>query len=322
MTEQRNHPIIEGYSHISVAVDRANKKLNDIRTGVLKPILTSSKKETEKIGGFFEGDQIVIAGRTGTGKTSKVIQMIDDFVNPSINPDFAENGIILFDSLEMIDFRNVLRMYSKEHELSVKQIMDTQQKMMQDMFDRIIQVSTKFRNHPIYFNSVSDNVREWKAKKRKIRKLFPKKKLITVYDHCRLATKEGEKTEEELITNLMKAGMVLKLEDDYINIFLSQMNRAIETASLRSDIGKALPVSSDLFGGDSIMQFADVVVASHRPGMYGLKTFDGIPTGKTDNPDSVDYLMIDVVLKQRDGWIGNILKRHNLAINKIEDYEI
>lgn len=318
---QQSHPIIEGYNHISLAIDKANQKLVDIRSGVLKPILTSSKKETEKIGGLFEGDQMVIAGRTGTGKTAKVIKMIRDFVDPEINPEFARDGIILFDTLEMHDWRNVLRMYSGRHELSVQTILDAQHRMMQDMFDRIVLLSAEFRGLPIYFNNISQKVPDWLASKRKVRKQFPNKKLMTILDHARLPLKTNEKSEEELITNLMKAGMNLKLEDNYINIFLSQMNRAIETSSLRSDLGKNLPIASDLFGSDAIFQFADIVVASHRPGMYGLKSFDNIPTGKTDDPDSVDNLMIDVVLKQRDGWTGNILKRHNLAINKIEDYD-
>lgn len=319
--ESREHPIIDGYNHISLVVDEANKKLLDIKEGRLKPILTSSKKETEKIGGIFEGEQIVIAGRNGTGKTARVIHMMEDFVNPAINPDFAENGIILYDSWEMKSWRGVLRMYSREHELSVKTILDAQHEMMQDMFNRILLVSKKFKNHPIYFSNVPQTVKAWAASKRAIRKKFPNKKLVTVVDHTRIVSKENERTEEELITSLMKAGMNLKLEDDYINIFLSQMNRAIETASVRSDIGKNLPVNTDLFGSDAIAQFADIVIASHRPGFYGLKTFDGMPTGKTDDPNSVDHLLIDVVLKQRDGWTGNILKRHNLAINKIEDYD-
>lgn len=319
---QREHPIIEGYSHISVAIDKANQKLAAIRSGQLKPILTASKKETEKIGGLFEGDQMVIAGRTGGGKTAKVVQMIGDFVNPAVNPEFAEDGIILFDSLEMHDWRNVLRMYSRKHELTVKTILDTQRQMQQDMHDRIILLSSEFRHHPIYFNNISQKVGDWTERKRAVRKKFPKKKLLNVLDHARLPLKTNEKSEEELITNLMKAGMNLKLEDDYINIFLSQMNRAIETSSLRSDLGKNLPIASDLFGSDAIFQFADIVMALHRPGMYGLKEFDKIPTGKTDHPDSVDNLLIEVILKQRDGWTGNILMRHNLAINKIEDYEI
>ena len=317
---QSDHPIIEGFNHISLAIDQANKRLQDIREGRLKPLLTSSKKETEKIGGFFEGDQIVIAGRTGTGKSAKIMTMIQDFLDPTINPEYAEDAIIIFDSLEMQDWRNVLRMYSRENELTVQTILDTQRRMQQDAFDRIIANSSKFRNKAIYFNNSSRTVSEWVERRKAIRRQFPKKKLIGILDHTRLVAKSNEKSEEELITALMKAGMKIKLEDDYINFFLSQMNRAIETASLRSDVGKHLPISSDIFGADSVFQCADIVIASHRPGFYGLKEFDGMPTGKTDDINSVDHLLIDVVLKQRDGWTGNILKRHNLALNKIEDY--
>lgn len=255
---QSSHPIIEGYTHISYAVDKANKRLLDIREGTIKPLITSSKKETEKIGGLFEGDQMVIAGRTGTGKTAKIIHMIEDFVNPLINPEFAENGIILFDSWEMSDWRNVLRMYSREHELTVKQILDTQRQMMEEMFNRIQQVSQKFKNHPIYFNNISQKTGDWIKRKQLVRKQFPKAKLLNVVDHTRLVTKDNEKSEEEKITNLMSAGMKIKLEDDYINIFLSQMNRAIETAGLRSDIGKSLPVSSDIFGSDFEKIFGNI----------------------------------------------------------------
>lgn len=315
------HELIDGYTHISVAVDKANKKLQDIRSGLLKPILTSSKKETDKIGGLYEGDQMVIAGRTGTGKTAKIVHMIEDFVNPKINPEFAEDGMILFDSWEMSDWRNVLRMYSRLNELPVKTILDSQRQMQQDAFDRIMLLSNKFRNHPIYFSNISQKVGDWRDTKYRIRDKYPNKKIINVVDHTRLVVKSNESSEEALITSLMATGMKLKLERNFINIFLSQMNRAIETAGLRSEIGKNLPVSSDIFGSDGVFQYADIVVASHRPGFYGLKKFDKYDTGTMINGEFQDNLLIDVVLKQRDGWTGPLVKRHNLAINHIEDYD-
>ena len=65
-----------------------------------------------------------------------------------------------------------------------------------------------------------------------------------------------------------------------------------------------------------------VVMALHRPGMYGLTEFDGTPTGIVKhNPDKYDDLLIECILKQRDGWTGNLLMRHNLGINKIVDYD-
>lgn len=77
-----------------------------------------------------------------------------------------------------------------------------------------------------------------------------------------------------------------------------------------------------IFGSDAVFQTADVVIGLHRPGLYKAKMFQNrIPTGLTDDPNSTDNLMIECILKQRDGWTGNILKKHNLANNTIEDME-
>lgn len=249
MTEQ-SHAFIDGYDHISLAVDITNKKLQDIRDGLVKPIYTSSRKETDKIGGFFPTDQITIAARTGTGKSAIVLNMIQDFVNPKLNPLYANNMIVLYDSWEMPMWRNMLRMYSKEGEMPVKQILDYQNQMQQDAFNRILLLSQKFKGYPIYFRTISQKVGEWAAAKRKIRDQHKDKVIINVVDHTRLIQKTNEKSEEELITNFMFTGMKLKLELDTINIFLTQMNRNIESGSIRSDIGKTLPVSSDIFGAD------------------------------------------------------------------------
>lgn len=64
-------------------------------------------------------------------------------------------------------------------------------------------------------------------------------------------------------------------------------------------------------------------MALHRPGMYGLEKFEGFLTGiDKANPNKSDDLMLECIIKNRDGWTGNITMKHNLAHNKIEDYDI
>jgi replicative DNA helicase len=316
-----NHVFIEGYQHISHVVDDTNRRLTDIREGKLKPIKTSSKKEMDKIGGYFEGDQLVIAGRTGGGKTAKVIHMISDFANPIINPHHANNMIILFDSWEMPSWRNMLRMYSRLNEMSVSKMLDYEGQMQKEAFERVILASKAFRNYPIYFSGISKQTAEWERHKISIRKQFPDKLIINVVDHSRLVKRGKEMSEEARITEFMIAGMNLKVNYGMFNIFLSQMNRSIETSVARGDIGKATPIASDIFGSDGVFQCADIVMALHRPGQYDLESWNGIPTGRLLNdPDANDHLLIECLLKQRDGWTGNITMRHNLALNQIEDY--
>lgn len=313
---------IEGYNHISQSVNEANNKLLDIREGRLKPLITSSKKETDKIGGFFPTDQITIAARTGIGKSAYILNVMKDLVDPVLNPFYADKLIVLYDSWEMPEWRNIIRLYSRESKQTVKQILDYEKALQQEAFDRLILLGDKFRGLPVYFRTVSDNVKDWYDLKYKIQSENKDKLIINIADHTRLVTKSNERSEEELITAFMKMGMKVKLEMNQINFFLSQMNRAIETSGKREEIGIATPVSSDIFGADSVYQCSDIVLAHHRPGFYGLHTWNDMPTGKTNDPDSEDSLWIECILKQRDGWTGNIVRRHNLAHNEIFDGEM
>lgn len=314
-----NNPV-EGYQHISQVVDETNQRLDDIREGKIKPILTSSKKETEKIGGYFPTDQLIIAARTGMGKTAYMLNMLGDFVSPEVNPYYHDKIMILYDSWEMPGWRNMLRMYSRRNKLTVKEMLDYNKAMEEEAFQRILMVGTEFKNQPIYMRSISQSSGEWYESKCRIQDKYPDRIIVNVVDHSRLVTKTNEKSEEEVITNFMKKGMKVKLEQNQFNIFLTQMNRAVETSSKRDEMGVATPVSSDIFGSDGVFQCADVVLALHRPGFYGLEEWKGIPTGKiSSNPDQADNLMIECILKQRDGWTGNLLRYHNLAHNEFYD---
>lgn len=313
----------EGYEHISRTVDTTNTRIRKIMNGELYPIVTSSEKQNDKIGGFYPSDQIVIAGRTGTGKTSYVIQLMLDFLSEEINPRWKDKLIILYDSWEMPGWRNVLRMYSHYNKQTVKELIDYKNRLAQEQYERVAAIGNILKDKPLYFSKVYDNVSQWEERKKKIQALNTGKYIINIVDHTRLITRSNETSEMELISNLMNTGMKLKNNFNMINVFLSQMNRNIETGVTdRDKIGDRIPISSDIFGSDAVFQTADVVLALHRPGLYKAKMFQNkYPTGLTDDPNSTDNLMVECVLKQRDGWTGNILRKHDLANNTIEDME-
>lgn len=315
------HVYIDGYKHISTVVSETQKKLTDIRDGKLKPYLTRSKKETERIGGYFGGNQLVIGGRLGTGKSAKVLQDMADFTNPIYNP-YAEDTMILFDSYEMPDWSSMLRLGSQDANIEVKTFLDYQKNLSEERWQTLMNVFTKFKHLPIYITTRPRNVETWKEEKKQIQGKNPKKRIINIFDHARLIRKKDEGSEEERLTNLMIAGIDLKNNFDMFNIFLSQMNRNIETNMNRDRVGTSLPMMSDLFGGDSIGQCADIVMILFRPGMYRLTEFEGIPTGyDPNNPHKVDDLLLECILKQRDGWTGVLTMKHDMSKNKIEDYD-
>ena len=316
-----NHPKIKDYRHISTVMETAKMQMDKVRSGQLKPLFTASKKETEKIGGLYPGDQVVIAGRTGTGKSALVTQYMAEFVDPTINPYYVDKLIILVDSYEMADWRVAMRMISSKGEIEAKALLDYNQRLTEERFAMLKNIADSFKNYPIYVSTYPLSVKKWEESKKNIAAQFPHHYIVNIQDHSRLVLKENEAKEEELITNLMLAGVRLKNNHQMINIFLSQMNRAIETGVARGQQGKELPIASDIFGSDAVFQCAEIVIALHRPGIYGLEEFRGYPTGKiASDPTAQDNLFIECILKQRDGELANMMMMHNLKYNKIVDY--
>jgi replicative DNA helicase len=313
---------IEDYKHISTVVEDTKRKIDQYRSGELKPLITSSKKEQEHLMGYFPSNQITIAARLGVGKTAKIISDMYDFCNPSLNSHYVNKIIILYDSWEMTETSNMLRFISRQGEIEVKNILDYKRKLSEERVNQLKAIADTFKGLPIFINTRPTTVKNWEAKKEQIQGQYPGYTIVNIFDHVRLVLKENESKEEELISGLMLAGIRIKNRFDMINIFLSQMNRSIETGVSRNQLGTSTPVLSDLFGSDSIGQCSDIVMALHRPGMYGLETFEKIPTGiDKNNPSKPDDLLLECIIKNRDGWTGNIAMKHNLAHNRIYDYD-
>lgn len=312
---------IEGYHHISTVVAKTQTMMDKAHNGELHPLQTSSRKEQDKIGGLFPGDQMVMAARLGVGKTAKLLHDTKDFANIKLNPYYADKLLLLYDSYEMPDWRGVMRLISREAKVDTKTLMDYHKRLSEERFIGLKLIANNLKGLPLYISTRPLTVPKWVESKKQIQGKFPYHTIVNLFDHARLIAKSEESKEEEKLTGLMVGGMELKNNLAQINIYLSQMNRSIETAVGRDKLGHHLPIMSDLFGGDSIGQCADIVVAYHRPGMYGLEKFEGTPTGiDLNDPDKPDDLFVECILKQREGWTGNLLLKHNLAHNHFEDY--
>jgi replicative DNA helicase len=312
-----------GYDHISLANKKAKDKLVDIYEGRNSYFKTSLRAENDALVGIFPSDQVVIAARSGMGKTSKVISVIDDLTNPLINAIWQNKVIVLWDSLEMVDWRILMRMVSRELNLSVKKILTEYAVNLNKERELALDVIlTKFSHRPIHFSRIYPNVKQWEKQKELICEKYSNHVIINVVDHTRLISKSTENKEEELITGLMNAGMRIKNKYNCINIFISQMNRNIETSVNRKDLGKNLPVGTDIFGSDAVFQTADIVMLLHRPGYYGLTTFEigdkVLSTGLSDT--SNDNLMIERIAKNREGDTPDLIIKHDLSINKFYNY--
>ena len=213
---------ISGLQHVSDVVDEANEKIRMYKEGRIKPYLTFSPKLNDKIVGFYKGDQIVIAARSGVGKSSFAVNIIKDLAEK------YDDLVFIYWSFEMKNWKNIVRIYSSESRKEVKDLLSAKRQLDEETISSLISAGNELKKTNMYFRDIPVNYMQWETKVKEVAKLFPGKTIVNLLDHTRLPNQANERTEEEKITNLMLAGMRLKNEIECINIFLSQLNRKIE----------------------------------------------------------------------------------------------
>lgn len=296
---------IEGMQHISEVVRQANKELTDLKTGAKRPFKTFLRKLNNKIGGIYPGDQIVIAGRSGVGKSAFVTSLIKHLAE-----DYKDDKLLfLYWSFEMKSWRNIVRMYSQQVGKTVKELLSANAPLSDSVYAQLLDAGNEYKDMLMYFRDIPVNEAEWEQAILNIQAQFPEYTIINMVDHTRLLSSNNEKTEEEKITKLMLKGIKLKNTISCINIFLSQLNRKVEDGE-RRDVGTTGLLPTYIFGADSVMQCADVVLGLHRPETYDVKLYKQVPTKD---------LLVCQIMKQREGEICELALFHNLAINLILD---
>ena len=305
---------VTGFRHISEVVDEANKEIDDFRKGLRRPLITFSAKLNNAIGGLYPADQVIIAARTGVGKSAFANILIKSIFD--LNPQ--SKLVVFYWSLEMPNRQQVLRLYSNKFHMPVKRIVTNRNPVSDQLFDEMVTFGEALSNYNIYFRDLPTDLNLFMKVMETVHKQFPGFQIINLFDHTRLIRKTNEKSEEEKITALMEKGVECKNKWGDINIFISQMNRNIEGANKngRLDIGASPPLLSDIWGADSTSQFATLIICLHRPELYGkpvYKPYENLP-----EISAIDLIACHV-LKQRDGWTGMIPMKHNLSVYRIED---
>jgi replicative DNA helicase len=246
-----------------------------------------------------------------------------DFLNVELNPHYAGKIVICFDSWEVSSYRTPLKFISNKMKMTMDKILDWEDTLSLEAINDMKSVLETFKDERIYIRDYSHSVKEWEDSKDDIAEKYPypEYQVVNIVDHTRLVKNEFNEREADLLTNLMKASVDSKKKNNHINIFLSQLNRNIETnANSRSDIGNTLPTASDLFGSDSVFQCSEFVIVLHRPGYYGLTEFkltksQVYNTGLTNPGLGDDDLLLECILKNRNGSTGLLMLKHDIKTN-------
>lgn len=143
-----------------------------------------------------------------------------------------------------------------------------------------------------------------------------KMKLIVAVDHSIIIKKAKGQDQRSMLEDYGAMISDVRKDNEVIFFTLSQLNRNI-LESHRMINGKAdnFPKTSDLFGADALLQFADSVLLLNRPAEYGITEY-GINKIPILNPNYIGAHLV----KSRNGGQGVI--HMNANYENFEFHEI
>jgi len=293
--------------HISKSVESS---IRQVRAGMKgeRIVLPTKWDRLNKnlMGGLLPGKMYVIAGRPGVGKSAFSNQMIFDILDLSKSKmDVA----VIYWSFEMPGEQQILRAGSKDTKLQTFELLSVEERLSEEKFKSYVEQTEKYKDYPIYFCSIPQDIEGIKSINEKVFLRNPKKLVINLIDHSRLV-KGREEQELQKLNTLSKGCMWMQAKMGSITILLSQLNRNIEQEHRAKN--QYQPLLTDLFGGDSIGQDAHVVMMLQRPyDLYGItETYCG--------EDPIGLLAVHIE-KNRDGLLGMIPFQTDLSTFTIHE---
>lgn len=295
--------------HISKEVERSIQHVRDGMNGNRNVLPTKWERLNKNLmGGLQPGKMYVIAGRPGVGKSAFSNQLIFDLLDKNAQKDI----VVVYWSFEMPGDQQILRAGSKDTKLQTFELLSVEQKLSQEKFQQYVNETQKYKDYPIYFCSIPQDMTAVKKVNEAIFRKSPRKTIINLIDHSRLVIGR-EDTELQKLNTLSKGCMWMQSKMGSVTILLSQLNRNIEQEHRAKN--QYQPLLTDLFGGDSIGQDAHVVMMLQRP--YDLYNITDTYCGE----DPVGLLAVHVE-KNRDGLLGMIPFQTDLSTFTINERKL
>lgn len=222
------------------------------------------------MGGIEPNTVYTIAGISGSGKSSFVNELTTDIID--LNP--TEEIVILNFSLEMVGFRQVGRTLSNKLRKTTSTLYSSETSLDDETFRKVIAVSNKLKEYPIYF---VDNPGTPAEVGKTIRDFYEthvkgtKKHFIIVYDHTLLTKQVGSAI--ETASELERVFIQAKKFPLTSVVQIAQMNRNIESSERINNPSSHYPMRSDLSSSDAMFQASDYVLVMHRPEILNIQEY-------------------------------------------------
>jgi replicative DNA helicase len=261
------------------------------RTDGLSGLQTGFKSLDKMTSGWQKSDLIVIAARPAMGKTAFVLSMAK---NMAVNFNIP---VAIF-SLEMSNVQLVNRLIVNVTEISGEKIKSGQ--LAQYEWQQLDQQVKQLYDAPIFVDDTpSLSVFELRTKARRLVKEHKVKCVIIDYLQLMNASGMSFGSREQEVSIISRSLKGLAKELNIPVIALSQLNRGVETRSIKDGVDAKRPQLSDLRESGAIEQDADIVCFIHRPEYY--KIYEDAQGNDLRGKAEI------IIAKHRNGSTGDVL---------------
>ena len=283
------------------ALEKAIQKIRARRKGELKSLKSAWPKFNDAFCDGLEWRTITVVGaRPGTGKTLFMEQLISDIIEFNKDQDFR----VLKFQMEMLDETNGVRKLSMNTGSDYNTLMSKGEPVDEAVYWKCVDFYEKSKENDfidvVYDACTVDEMCatiDYYVKKHKNEDgTFPN--VLVAIDHSALfRVAKGQKDKFEMLGALGEALTMMKKKYPVAFVVLSQLNRNIDDVKRQEEGSYGNYVlDSDIYGSDSLLQHADVVLGINKPSVRRLKQY-GPERYLISDPDTLVFHF----LKSRNG---------------------
>lgn len=272
------HDLMPGVVYSRQAVNRAIKRIKDYHSGAISPMPTRFLGLNNLLGGgFYLQENYLIAGISGTGKTSLMAIIREDLSKITIDGQLPIVLMFYFESSPEIDViktaQSVLHeTYSELH--SIGRVFSEQELLAIESA-----LNSTFRKNVLYVEEACTPMQAFDFIKIVAAK-YPKRPIVALHDHTGLYSPTDREDEFDVIKNISAAAIAHKKSLPLTNIFFAQLNSNIEDPKRIANPSMHIPTRSDIYGSKSIFNAMEGVIVLHAPEKLNMPyyTVNNLPT--------------------------------------------
>jgi replicative DNA helicase len=295
-----------GFKTYSEVLKEGLQYVKDRKSGKIKSFtLPWNGLNNMGVGGLEWGSMFTIGARPGSGKTMFVSQILRE--SKHLNPT-QEFNILEF-QFEMGPKQTASRDFVAQTGLDYNRVLSTTKEIDDyavQLMEAYVKESELLQSKGVYRLQINNSitVKEMEMAVFRVYQGLGSKPLLITIDHSWLIKKDpAEKEKIATLYNVTEMLMQLKNKIPIIVFMITQLNRSIDEPSRKmpGTIGN-YPTSSDIFGGDALMQGSDMVGVLTRPYKADIEIY-----GRKEYRCQTDDLFLHVIKSRNSADDNNLI---------------